>query len=163
MVVDRLNPNETMFRRIENLILTVARVIDDDLLEELPDFFTVDGVYKIVSRFNQERGLPFAQIHCSGRGMIEDRVKSIRNANLFSSHRYRHFISGITFGESDDGVISVRANCQVIRTINDAPSALFASCEYRDRLVAQDGVFRFRERIVVLDSKSIETALVIPI
>jgi len=140
-----------------------ARAIDDDRLEEFPGFFSLDGVYKIVSRFNLDRNLPFAQINCAGKDMILDRIVSIRNANLFRGHRFRHFLSGTICSRAEDGGVTARTNCQVIRTINYEPSALFASCEYRDVIALDGSGPLLRERVVVLDSKGLETALVLPI
>lgn len=148
---------------VEDMIRAIASAIDDDRLEEFPDFFSPDGVYKVVSRFNLEQGMPFAQINCTGKGMILDRIVSIRNANLFRGHRYRHFVSGTVCSREPDGRVTARTNCQIVRTINDEASTLFASCEYRDTIVEADSRLLLSERLVVLDSKGLETALVLPI
>jgi anthranilate 1,2-dioxygenase small subunit len=148
---------------IEDMLRAIASTIDDDRLEAFPEFFTQDGVYKVVSRFNLERNLPFAQINCAGKGMIIDRITSIRNANLFRGHRYRHFITGTVCTREGDARVTARSNCQIIRTIDHGEPILFASCEYRDVVEMENSTPLLSERIVVLDSKGVETALVLPI
>jgi anthranilate 1,2-dioxygenase small subunit len=154
---------EATRRLIEDTIFAVARAIDDNRLEAFPDFFSADGVYKVASRFNVDGGFPFAQINCAGHGMIVDRIVSLRNANLFAQHRYRHVISGIHIISRDDGSFHVRSSYLVVRTTEDGYSLLFSSGEYRDRITIDNGRALFRERIVVFDAKGIETALSIPL
>ena len=150
-------------RAVEQLIHAVARAIDDDRLEAFADFFTADGVYRVASRFNVERGLPLAQINCANRAMIADRIVSLRKANIFAPHRYRHLISGIDVSAGPGASLSARSNYLVIRTMEDGASALFSSGEYRDRLVVEGARMKLSERVVVFDGKSIETLLVIPL
>ena len=156
-------PTEAVRRQVEDLLHAVARAIDDDRLEAFPEFFAPDGTYKVMSRFNHERGLPLAQINCANRSMIVDRIASLRQANIYAPHRYRHMISGIEVTPMPDGSLAARANYLVVRTMEEGPSALFSSGEYRDRIVSEGGALRFRERLVLFDSKSIETLLVIPL
>jgi hypothetical protein len=42
-------------------------------------------------------------------------------------------------------------------------TALFATGRYLDRVVLQDGVARFAEKAVILDSRLIDTLLAIPL
>src|SRR5581483_10622208 len=106
-------------------IHAAARSIDDDRLEEFPTFFAADGIYKVASRFNVERGLPLAQINCIGRSMIVDRIASLRHANIFQPHRYRHLISGIHISPGADRILSVRSNYMVVRIMDDGSSSIF--------------------------------------
>jgi anthranilate 1,2-dioxygenase small subunit len=159
---DRLALEATR-RLVEDLIHAVARAIDDDRLEEFPDFFVADGIYKVQSRFNVERGLPLAQINCTSRGMITDRISSLRRANVYEHHRYRHLISGIHIVQHDERAATVRSSYMVVRIMDDGSSSIFATGEYRDRIFFADGAALLAERIVLFDSKSIETLLAIPL
>lgn len=155
--------NDATRHAIEAMIYAVARTIDDDDLEHFPDYFTDDAVYKVASRFNVERGLPMAQINCVNRGMIVDRIASLRRANIFEKHRYRHLISGIHVAIGPGSELLARSSYLVIRIMDDGTSSIFSSGEYDDRIVLEGGVPKFRQRLVTFDSKSIETLLVIPI
>jgi anthranilate 1,2-dioxygenase small subunit len=150
-------------RMVEDLVHAAARAIDDDRLEEFPNFFVAEGVYKVASRFNAERGLPLAHIYCTNRGMITDRIASIRKANIYQPHRYRHLISGIHVESHTGDVATARANYLVVRIMDDGSSAIFSTGEYRDAILLRAGTALFRERVVLFDSKSIETLLAIPL
>lgn len=69
--------------------------IDADRLEEWPKLFTEDCVYEIVPKENTDLGLPIGVMHCFGRAMLCDRITSLRKANLFEPHIYRHPTSGL--------------------------------------------------------------------
>jgi anthranilate 1,2-dioxygenase small subunit len=154
---------EAARRAVEDMIHAVARAIDDDRLEEFPGFFTEDGVYKVASRFNAERGLPLAQINCTNRGMIADRIVSLRKANVFAPQRYRHLLSGILVTADGRGGFSARSNYLVVRTMDDGSQSLYSTGEYRDRIVMDGGAPKLAERIVLFDAKSIDSLLVIPL
>ncbi len=158
-----VSTSEATRHAIEAMVYAVARTIDDDRLEQFPDYFSADAVYKVASRFNVERGLPMAQIYCTNRGMIVDRIASLRQANIFEKHRYRHLISGIHVTAGPAGEFAVRSSYLVIRIMDDGSSSIFSSGEYQDRIVMDAGVPKFRERLVIFDSRSIETLLVIPL
>ena len=154
---------EGLRRAVEDMIHAVARAIDDDRLEAFPDFFAEQAVYKVASRFNVERGLPMAHINCSNRGMIVDRIASLRHANIYPAQRYRHMISGILLTMNADQSIAARSSYLVIRILEDGSSSVFSSGEYRDCIVLEQGVPRLRERLVIFDSRSIDSVLAIPL
>jgi anthranilate 1,2-dioxygenase small subunit len=150
-------------RAVEDMIYAVAHAIDDDRLEEFPDFFTEQAVYRVASRFNVERNLPMAQINCTSRGMIADRIASLRHANIYQKQRYRHLISGIQVSSGEDRSLVAKSSYLVVRIMDDGTSTIFSSGEYRDRIVVENGKPRLSERLVIFDSKVIETLLVIPL
>jgi anthranilate 1,2-dioxygenase small subunit len=163
MAAARAPITDAVRRAVEDLIHAAARSIDDDRLEDFPAFFVEDGIYKVASRFNVDRGLPLAQINCTNRGMIVDRVAALRQANIYQPHCYRHLIGGILVTPGAERSVAARSNYLVVRTMEDGASTLFSIGEYRDVIAMGDDGPRFRERVVVFDSKSIETLLVIPL
>ena len=70
-----------------------AYCIDSDELERWPDFFTVDGLYRITNTLNENRGMPIGIVHAAGQPMMRDRITSLRKANVFEAQRYRHLLS----------------------------------------------------------------------
>jgi len=69
-------------RAITRLMHRYARVLDADQLEEWPELFTEDGVYKVLPRENAVQNLPVALILCEGRNAMIDRIRSLREANV---------------------------------------------------------------------------------
>lgn len=154
---------EGLRRAVEDMINATVRAVDDDRLEAFVEFFAAQAVYKVVSRFNLERNFPMAHISCTTRGMITDRVASLRHANIYPAQRYRHLLSGIHVTGNVDGSMAARTSYLVVRILDDGSTSIFSTGEYRDQIVLEGGVPRLRERIVVFDSKSIDSLLAIPL
>jgi anthranilate 1,2-dioxygenase small subunit len=148
---------------IGDLCAAYADCIDDDRLEEWPDFFVENCRYLVTSRDSHAAGLRHGVIYCASRGMLIDRVTSLRRANIFEPHRYRHVLGPTRIERVTDGVAETRTNFLAVRIMHDGESSLFATGRYLDRIDVGAAPFRFVERVVVLDSQKIDTLLVIPL
>jgi anthranilate 1,2-dioxygenase small subunit len=102
-------------------------------------------------------------MYAATRGMLLDRVFSIRRANLFEPHRYRHVIGPIRLKEVTGNVAVVHSHFIVARIMHDGVTSLFATGRYLDRIDISATPYRFSERVVVLDSDKIDTLLAIPL
>src|SRR5689334_801541 len=69
-----------------------ARAIDDDRLEDWPDFFTESCLYTITSADNHRQGLPLGVVYADGKAMVRDRVTALRRANIYERQAYRHVV-----------------------------------------------------------------------
>jgi anthranilate 1,2-dioxygenase small subunit len=125
---------------VQELIAAYVDCIDEDRLEDWPDFFVEQ---------------------C--RGMLIDRITALRQANIFEPHRYRHIVGPIRIEQVDATVAQVRSNFIAVRIMHDGEMALFAAGRYLDRIALTSQPYRFIERLVVLDSQKIDTLLVIPL
>jgi anthranilate 1,2-dioxygenase small subunit len=150
-------------RVIEALHTRYIRAIDDDQLEDWPGLFTENCLYKIVTRENYEQGLPLAVMECRSRGMLQDRVTGYRRINVFEPQRYSHQISGLTVESVDERTVKCRSNYLVVRTVVDGTMSLFSAGIYLDKVVIEPDGALFEERIVIPDSRRIETLLVLPL
>ena len=150
-------------RVIEALHTRYIRAIDDDQLEDWPGLFTENCLYKIVTRENYEQGLPLAVMECRSRGMLQDRVTGYRRINVFEPQRYSHQISGLTVESVDERTVKCRSNYLVVRTVVDGTMSLFSAGIYLDKVVIEPDGALFEERIVITDSRRIETLLVLPL
>lgn len=148
---------------MHDLYAEYVHLIDDDRLEQWPELFTEGAVYRITTRENYDNGLPLAMVYCDGRPMMADRISALRNANIFEQHYYCHTISAVRLLASDAEGYRTRANFSVIRTMVDGDTMVFATGRSFDRIVEDGGRLRFAERLIILDSRSIDTLLVIPI
>ena len=151
-------------RAVENLIFEWARAIDENRVEDVAALLTENGSYTVASRFNVDRGLPLAIIDCKSPAQLRDRIKSMRIANIYEPHHYRHLVSGVQIIGESDGVLEVRSNYAVIRTMDhDGSMAVFSTGQCRDHVVVGAAGPRFVSRHIVYDSRAIETLLVIPL
>lgn len=148
---------------IDELNAAYADCIDEDRLEEWPDFFTDKCRYLITNREAHAAGLRHGVIYCASHGMLVDRVMALRRANVFEPHRYRHLIGPAQVSAVEGGIADAGANFFAARIMHDGTTALFATGRYLDRIDVSAPPFRFVERIVVLDSAKIDTLLVIPL
>jgi len=150
---------------VENLLARYVHVIDDDRLEDWPGFFTEQGRYLVTTAENYERGLPLPIIYADSRAMLADRVSALRHANIYEAQRYRHTVSATLVERIDAHTARATSNFQVVRIMHTGESMLFASGRYLDRirLTGEGGQTLFEERIVVLDSRAIDTLLAIPL
>jgi 3-phenylpropionate/cinnamic acid dioxygenase small subunit len=151
--------------RVGQLLGRYANALDEDRLEDWPNFFTESGVYRITTAENEARGLPLPVLYCDSRAMMRDRVASLRNANIYEPQRYRHLVSSTLIERMSATEVKAVSNFLVIRTMQDGETALFASGRYRDRilLTGDSGLAQFEERIVVCDSRKFDTLLAIPL
>ena len=150
-------------QRIEDFIFDCAHCIDDDRLEEWPSYFTEDCRYTIIDRESFGRAMPVGIMTCDSRGMLEDRIRALREANIYEPHYYRHLISGIRIRGVEGNVYSVQSSYAVIRTMQEGDISVFSSGKILDKIVISDDSLQFQERIVVCDSSRIDTLIVIPI
>jgi anthranilate 1,2-dioxygenase small subunit len=159
--------NRELREAVEDLLHAYVQCIDDNRLEEWPDFFTDDCLYQIVPRENAEQALPIALMYCDSRGMLRDRVVAHRQANLFAPHVYRHLVSAVRITGQDQGVVTARANYAVFRTSTDpiqyGTTEVYSVGEYQDKIVFVDGVAKFREKLVIADTSRVQSLLVTPL
>jgi 3-phenylpropionate/cinnamic acid dioxygenase small subunit len=150
--------------KVQDLNARYAEAIDDNKLEAWPDFFTENGRYRVTTAENVERNLPLGLIYATSRAMLRDRVRSLRDANVYEAQRYRHVIGAPLVTAGEGGVLHAKTGFLVVRIMHTGESMLFASGCYQDRIVgAGVGEARFAEKVVILDSRLIDTLLAIPL
>lgn len=161
--------HEQHFRAIENLVYEWARAIDEDRVEAIADLMTPDARYTVTSRFNHDRNLPMAVIDCHSAAQLRDRIKSMRIANIYEPHHYRHILSGVQMmGETSTtnggGDLLVRSNYLIVRTMEmDGNMMIYSTGQCQDVVeITADGP-RFKRRKFIYDSRVIETLMVIPL
>jgi anthranilate 1,2-dioxygenase small subunit len=152
-----------LYHDLQRLQEHYINVIDSDRLEEWPDLFIEDCVYEIVPKENADRGLPMGIMHCFGRPMLRDRVVSLRKANVFEPHTYRHMTSGLEFTQVDTTTIDMQSNYVVVQTLSDGESRVFQAGRYFDRVVRMANGWRYQRKRAVYDTSRVQTLLVTPV
>ena len=149
---------------VDELNAAYADCIDDDRLEEWPDFFVESNCrYLVTDRESHRAGLRHGVIYCASRGMLMDRITTMRRVLVYEPHRYRHIVGSARIDRVEGGIAEARANFLAVRIMHDGASSLFATGRYFDRIDVSAEPYRFIERLVVLDSQKIDTLLVIPL
>ncbi|HKA44744.1 MAG TPA: aromatic-ring-hydroxylating dioxygenase subunit beta [Burkholderiales bacterium] len=150
---------------VENLLARYVHALDNDRLEEWPQFFVQTGSYRIVTAENYERGLPLPIVYADSRAMLRDRVSALRHANVYEAQRYRHAVSATLVERQDAHTVRAVSHFQVLRIMHTGETVIFASGRYLDRirLNGDGGAAQFEEKIVVCDSRRFDTLLAIPL
>lgn len=163
MMTNTMDADLSLRLAVQELYGEYAHTIDDDRLEEWPGLFTENGVYRVTTRENYDNGLSLAMVYCDGRGMMADRISALRTANIYEPHVYCHMLGAVRVLSREGGLIRARCNFSVLRTMQEGETMLFAVGRTFDKIVEDGGRLRFAERLAVLDSRRVDTLLVIPV
>lgn len=149
---------------IAALNAATARALDSGKLEDWPEFFLDDCLYKVTTADNHAKGYQAGLIYADSKAMLADRVMALREANIYERQRYRHILGMPLLEAATDGALAVETSFVVVRTMRDGQMMVFAAGVYLDRVKqVADGAWRYAQRIVVCDSQRIDTLLAIPL
>jgi anthranilate 1,2-dioxygenase small subunit len=141
-----------------------AEIVDSDRLEEWPGLFSLDASYRVLPRENADRGLEICTIFCSSRAMLEDRIVSLRKANIYPIHHYRHILSiPVIAATEKEEVVQARTSYVVLQTRNDGNTGIYNAGYYDDRIVWDDGRMRFASKTAIFDTNRVDTLMAKPI
>jgi anthranilate 1,2-dioxygenase small subunit len=159
-----LNLLREVRQQVEEFNLEYCRVLDEGRIEEWPNFFTEDPLYRITGRENFDGGFPLGVMYCDSIGMMKDRAYAIAKTLVFSPRYLRHYITNtriVSIG--DDHAIESEANYLVLQTQLGEPTIIFQSGRYVDRFIRSRNGLLLKERHCVYDSTIIDTDLVFPV
>jgi len=140
-----------------------ARSIDNGDLGAWPDFFEEQCTYKITTADNHSQGLEAGIVFANSRAMLVDRVTSLREANVYERHTYRHFLGQPWIQSQDGGQVRSETSFFVVRIMRDGTTDIYATGRYLDLYALQGSSAKLIERIVVCDSSRFDTLLALPL
>lgn len=158
-----MNERLQLWLELSELQARYVSALDNDRLEDWTGFFTEDCRYEIIPKENVDAGFPAPVIYCRNRKMLRDRVLSLRHANIFEGHTYRHTTSGLVVTSNDGETIATTSSYVVIITGQTGESNVYQAGCYEDELVRVDGELRYRKKRVVFDTLRVQTLLATPI
>lgn len=151
--------------RVQGLFCDYAHCIDDDRLEQWPDLFVEDCVYRVIPRENLGGRPPLAIIHLENRGQLRDRVLILRQALVFAERYNRRIIGNLRVDEA--GAWGCRAVAAFVVYATDkveGTTALFGTGKYEAEIAFEAaGTARFRRLDAVIDTCSIPRQMPYPI
>src|SRR5262245_26803622 len=140
-----------------------ARCIDDGDLGAWPDFFAEQCTYKITTADNHRQGLEAGLVFANSRAMLVDRVTSLREANVYERHTYRHMLGQPRIKSHEAGAVGSETSFLVVRIMRDGTTDIYATGRYLDLYSLQGAAPKLVERIVVCDSSRFDTLLALPL
>ncbi|QHI99692.1 ring-hydroxylating dioxygenase subunit beta [Xylophilus rhododendri] len=151
-------------REVEAFNAEYCAVLDAGMVEQWPDFFTEDGVYRITARENAELNLPVGLVYAEGRDMMIDRAIAIGRTQMFAPRYNLHLVSNTRVTEElADGGIVAQANFVLLQTLVEGPSTIHMAGTFHDRFVRRDGGLLLAERQAIYDTTIIANDLVYPL
>lgn len=149
--------------RVDRLHAEYCACLDEDRLEDWPKLFVAEGIYRMVSRENHAFGFPIPLLQLDSRDMMIDRIQSLRTANIYQPHRYRHAVSSMRITAVRGDTLEVSSSYIVVQTLNEGFTEVYQAGSYYDQLVETADGLRFRERLVVYDTARVKTLLATPV
>ena len=147
---------------VEEFHYEYAAVMDRCEIERWPDFFTEDGVYRLVARDNADAKLPLSLMSCEGMGMLKDRAYAIAHTEMFAPRYIQHHISQIRVTALQDDQIEAEAAYIILETLIDEPTRLLQCGRYYDRFRRDGDMLKLRERRAIYDTVVVPTCIVYP-
>jgi 3-phenylpropionate/cinnamic acid dioxygenase small subunit len=149
---------------IEEFNAEYAATLDAGRVQDWPQFFTEDAIYRITGRENADAGLPVGLVYCEGIGMLRDRALAIARTTMFAPRYLLHQVTNTrVLAVEPVGEISAQANYALFETLVDEKTTLQQVGRYHDRFVRADGRLKLKARHCVYDSLIIDTALIYPV
>jgi 3-phenylpropionate/cinnamic acid dioxygenase small subunit len=149
--------------QLQDFHAAYARCIDTDALEDWPSFFAEQCLYRVTTAENEREGLAAGLMWANTRAMLTDRITALRHANIYERQAYRHIVGLPTVLSGDAAQALCETPFMVARIVQGDDTVLFATGIYKD-LFALDGErVLLRQRVVVCDSRRIDTLLAIPL
>jgi anthranilate 1,2-dioxygenase small subunit len=152
-----------VYNAILGLEYRYARILDDDRLEEWPELFVEDGVYRVIPRENWDREPKLAILFCDSRAMMMDRIRSLRTANVYNLHYPLHVVTNVEVLAARGGEYEVAAAYTVYQTDLEGQTRLFSVGRYLDVITFAMREPLFREKIAIVDTFNIPNLLAIPL
>ena len=157
------DPDEALLA-IDALLRHYVHCLDDGRFEEWPEFFTDPCRYLIMPRASHEAGHVSGFYLCESRGMLQDRITCLRETQIYEPQVYRHTISATRIVDANGEEVRAETNFLVVRTAQDGAMTLFAAGKYLDTVIFdRAGAPKFREKLVITDSRRIDMLLAAPI
>jgi salicylate 5-hydroxylase small subunit len=158
-----MKPDFDTWWAIQSLYADYAAALDARELARWPDLFTEDGVYRLQSRENFDRGLPLAIMAFESRGMLQDRVFGAAETIYHDPYSQRHIVGAPRLLPHDGEGWRCEANYVVIRTKRDAMPEILSVGRTLDHIVATPEGLRFAERLVIFDNDLIPNSIIDPL
>lgn len=140
-----------------------AAALDARDLERWPGLFTEDGIYRLQSRENHERGLPLALMAFESRAMLKDRVFGATQTLYHDPYYQRHVVGVPRVLSSGPEGLRCESSYLVVRTQRDRMPEILSVGRYLDRVVDTPEGLRFAERLAIYDNDLVPNSIIDPV
>jgi salicylate 5-hydroxylase small subunit len=139
------------------------QILDSNDLATWPDLFCADGQYQLQSRENFDAGLPLSVMHLTSQAMLRDRVYAVAHTIYHEPYYQRHVCGAPLLSLGAQGRVHAESSYLVVRTQRDSMPQILSTGRYIDKLVLQDGVWKFASRQAIFDNDLIPNSIIKPV
>jgi anthranilate 1,2-dioxygenase small subunit len=148
---------------IEEFHAAYCWTLDRGALEEWPEYFTEDAVYRITARENADAGLEVGLVYADSKAMIRDRAFAIQHTQMYAPRYLQHFVTNVRVLEARGDTIKAQSNYLLLQTLVDGPTTIHQSGRYYDTFRRERGRLLLKERQCIYDTVLIANDLVFPV
>jgi len=150
---------------IRSFFNAYAELLDQEKFEAWTELFeTQDCTYRVLSRENQDLGLPLPIMGCYTHGMVRDRVAMLAKGVLtYRRDRLLRQVTNVQCQPLPESMVQARANLVVYQSSEEGVSRLYMVARYRAVLRLSGENWRIKSMDVVVDSFGIDTMLAVPL
>jgi anthranilate 1,2-dioxygenase small subunit len=152
-----------LYFRVVDLYAQYARAIDEGRFDDWLALFDEECAYHVTPQENIQRGLELAIVRCRSRAMLQDRIVSLQQANIFNIHTDRHLVTNVQVLTNKLGQLEAQADFVVFQTDQEGESRLFCVGRYRTVLRGDVTALKIGEQWVSLDTAAVPTLLAAPL
>ena len=151
---------------VYSFLMHEAELLDGHRERDWLDLFTDDAEYLMPVRVNRERGegdgfSEEAFYFEETRGSLELRVRRLETEYAWAEDppsRTRHFVTNVRVAEGEEeNEVAVRTNLLLYRSRGSDPHHDLISAERKDILRKEDGQWKLRKRVILLDHSVLTT------
>jgi hypothetical protein len=123
------------FERIRRLVALYAQLLDSGRLSEWGELFTADATFAVYGRTYRGR---------------DEIVREIGGMQPGPGASVKHLLLAPVVDLGHDGEALAWTDVTVLAAASGRPASIATMGRYHDRLLREDGRWRFRERVLVL-------------
>ena len=156
---------EEIRQAVDALQQCYLRALDSKDMPGWLDCFDREGSYFVTGADNDQDHLPIGLMFDDSYERLQDRVTYVTQVwpGAFEDYQTRHFLQPLDLQADEDGLWKALGNVTVFATDLQGRTQLFVAGTYQDRIRVTNGVARFRERRVVLDTFATPGVIVYPL
>ena len=148
---------------VENFHAEYCAVLDGGDVEQWPEFFTENCVYRVTEFENAAHGFPAGLIYAEGRNMLRDRAVAISRTQMFAPRQMLHFITNVRILDVTDEEIVAQSNYMLMQTLVEGATTLHQAGRLFDRFARNGAELLLKERQAIYDTAMIANDLAYPV
>lgn len=148
---------------VEDFHAEYCAALDGGDIEQWPQFFTEDCVYRVTEYENAVHGFPVGLVYAEGRDMLRDRAVAISRTQMFAPRQMLHLVTNVRILDATDDEIVAQSNYMLLQTLVEGATTLHQAGRLFDRFARNGNELLLKERQAIYDTAMIANDLAYPV